>query len=749
MKIKNLLALIILVWTICLAPQFTEAKNSRKSFDFNKNWLFEQDDWIGFYHGSWMNWDESNWIPVITPHSFNADDTFDQERGYYRGFGWYRKHFSIPESEKGRILKIYFGAIGNESEIWVNEKFMGKFSTGYTPIEIDITNVVNWSTENVIAIRVNNLHNDEIPPGRWRMDYNVYGGIYREVNMISLSPVHFNETDHVITTPKVSAEHAEVAISTSIRNSTNENKKLTINCKISDGTNERLTVSKDYTVPANQSIPIKNILAEINNIERWSPETPKLYTVLVSLKENDQTIDQLETKIGFRTFRFDAEKGFFLNGKALKLKGLNRHQCYPGLANAVPDRLQIEDVVLLKKLGANYVRCAHYPQHVTFLNACDSLGLLVYEEVASWQHIGGDEFMKHMDNMMEGMIRRDRNHASIISWGMMNEGHSYKMFKKMYRTAKELDHTRPVSYAENHIDQGTIEGTIFQPDVLGLNYNLDKYDEFHKNYPDIPIINTECTNADKTRMGELKSQIDATLRIKEDLDFIDERQFIAGACIWGFHDYGTEYKPVWPIQTSGVVDEYRNLKEAAYYLKARWTEEPFIHISGHWNYEGKEGELQEVYVWNNCDKVELFLNGDKLKNEDGCLWKVAYQAGELKAFGKKGKEKVEHVIQTSGKAQKVQCSSNSTSIIADVFDAVLVKAQIVDEEGNSVHINNKTTIFEIIGSGRLVGIGGKTEVETAAGLANILVRSTGEKGDITITAKADGLESGKIVLSAK
>ncbi|NQU54752.1 MAG: DUF4982 domain-containing protein [Bacteroidetes bacterium] len=749
MKIKKQITVILFVLSISSFFQLTNAQDVRKVIDFNKNWLFEQDDWIGYYHGSWMNWDETNWIPVQTPHSFNAEDTFDPEQGYYRGFAWYRKHFHISNLEKGRILKIHFGAIGNESEIWVNEKFMGKFTTGYTPIEIDITEVVNWKIENIIAIRVNNLHNDEIPPGRWRMDYNVYGGIYREVNLLSLSPIHLIETDHFITTPKVSEKLSEISVSTSIKNNFDEDKKVTVKCELSDGNKVLINVSKIFTIPANQSVPIKNILAEIKDIELWSPDNPKLYSLEVSLKENGATIDNLVTKIGFRNFHFDAEKGFFLNGKHLKLRGLNRHQCYPGLANAVPERFQIEDAVLLKELGANYVRCAHYPQHTSFLDACDSLGLLVYEEVASWQHIGGDAFIKHMDYMMDGMIRRDRNHPSIILWGMMNEGHSFKMFEKMYKTAKELDPTRPVSYAENHIDMGIKDVTVFQPDILGLNYNLDNYDKFHEEYPNISILNTECTNADKTKMGDLENQLASTFKIKKDLDFINERDFIAGACIWGFHDYGTEYRPVWPIQTSGVVDKYRNFKEAAYYLKSRWTDQPFVHISGHWNYDGKEGEIQDVYVWNNCDKVDLFLNGKKVIKTRDNLWKIPFQQGELKAIGKKGKIKVEKVLRTAGKAEKVICSTTDNSIKADGFDAILVKAQIIDSNGNPVLLNNKNTTFEIIGPGNLIGIGGKTIVENVNGLANILVRSAGEKGTIFIVAKVDGLESGKIVITAE
>lgn len=746
---KKLTFILLSFLLLSAYPINAWAQDSRKIIDFNDNWLFEQDDWIGFYHGSWMKWNESTWIPVRTPHTYNAKDTFDPVRGYYRGMAWYRKHFTIPSSEKGRILKIHFGAIGNESEIWVNEQFMGKFTTGYTPIEIDITNVVSYEEDNVIAIRVNNLHNDEIPPGRWRMDYNVYGGIYREVELLSLSPIYLEANTFHATTPQVAENGSEVSVSASVWNTTDEEKSATLQCTLYDGSVEKASFSRTITLPPNQLVPVRDITAGIKAVELWSPDYPKLYTLKAILIHGDTHLDVLETKIGFRTFAFDPENGFVLNGKPTKLRGLNRHQCYPGLGNAVPERLQIEDAVLLKELGANYVRCAHYPQHVSFLDACDSLGLLVYEEVASWQHIGGDEFISHMDYMMDGMIRRDRNHPSIFMWGMMNEGRSYKMFEKLNHTAKELDPNRPVSYAENHIDHGIEAGTIHQPDVLGLNYNLDKYDKFHEQYPHIPIINTEASNADKAILGDLDSQLRATFKIEKDLDFVDQRSYISGICVWGFHDYGTNYKPVWPMQQSGVVSEYRDFKEAAYLLKARWAKDPFVKIAGHWNHAGQEGQLMDVFVWNNCDKIDLFLNGQKLKREEDQHWKVAYQPGELKAIGKKGKENVEYVLRTPGNANKISCSAKDAILKADGFDALLVEAQLFDEDENPVPANGKRIKFEISGPGKLVGIGGAVEVQTAAGKANILVQSTGEEGKITVTAISEGLKSGTQVIFAK
>jgi len=226
--------------------------------------------------------------------------------------------------------------------------------------------------------------------------------------------------------------------------------------------------------------------------------------------------------------------------------------------------------------------------------------------------IGGDAFIQNMDDMLSAMIRCDRNHPSIFLWGMMNEGRSVKMLEKLNKTARIVDPTRPTCYAENHVDVGIKEGTIFMPDVAGLNYILEQYDKLHRDFPQLILINAECANGDKSFIGDLESQLKSSDKIKADLDYMDTRSWLAGSCIWCFHDYGSEYKPVWPIQTSGVVDVYRRYKEAAWMLKARWSNDPFIRIAGHWSWPGEEGKEREIRVWNNCEEVHLYLNGEEI-----------------------------------------------------------------------------------------------------------------------------------------
>ncbi len=455
MRIKTVTLFFLILVQVINKPVFPTNNilklRHRQILDFNQNWLFEKDDWVGLNNASQEDWKDSHWEKIRLPHSWNTEDTFDNEQGYYRGFGWYRKHFKIGEAHKGRKLYLRFGAIYVGAEIWVNGKYFGPFNSGYTPIQIDITNCVKWDEDNLIAIRVNNVHNDEIPPGRWRMDYNCYGGIYREVELISVSPVHLVESEFFVTTPIVNKNLSEISVQLQVKNNSNESVRTKVVCELFDKTKSITKFFQSIQVPSGLTVTFNDVKALVKNTKLWSPESPNLYSLKVTLYKNDEPIDDLITKIGFREFYFDSNKGFFLNGNHLKLKGLNRHQCYPGLANAVPRRLQIEDVKILKDLGANFVRCSHYPQHPEFLNACDELGILVYEELASWQHIGGEKFINIMDQMMEEMICRDRNHPSIILWGLMNEGRSKKMFDKLLQTAHRIDPSRPSIYAENHI----------------------------------------------------------------------------------------------------------------------------------------------------------------------------------------------------------------------------------------------------------------------------------------------------------
>ena len=322
---------------------------------------------------------------------------------------------------------------------------------------------------------------------------------------------------------------------------------------------------------------------------------------------------------------------------------MNRHQDLPGLGNAIPASLQSYDVELLKETGCNYVRCSHYPMHPAFLDACDRLGILVYEEIASWQHVGGELFARNARQMMAEMISRDRHHPSIIFWGLLNEGRSYDLFKSLHETAHRHDPWRMTVYAENEPEKGMELGTVHIPDVIGLNYKVPHLDELREVLKGIRLINSEHSNANIDERGgkELYDHSENELwqmeKVLYDINEFSKREWMAGSALWCMHDYGTDYEPTWPMHESGVFDAWRVPKSAAWGIRARWAGEPFVRILGHWTWPGWDGRDRQAVVVSNCADVELFLNDASLGTLSGEVdfrWDVAYQPGTLRAVAK-------------------------------------------------------------------------------------------------------------------
>jgi beta-galactosidase len=490
----------------------------------------------------------------------------------------------------------------------------------------------------------------------------------------------------------------------------------------------------------------------IRNPALWSVDSPQLYSVHVSLKEAVREIDREETSFGLRWFEFRANEGFFLNGKHVELFGVNRHQDYAGLANAVPLRLQVHDAELIKEMGGNFVRASHYPQHPAFLDACDRLGILVYEEIASWQYIGGERFARNAEAMLREMIERDRNHPSVILWGLFNEGRSRELFERLNHIAHQADPTRPTIYADNNPDQGKALGTISIPDVLGINYRTEEIDGVRALVGDRKLLCSEHTNFDRCMRGDPELETAQIERLKHNLDILENRPYLAGAALWSMHDYGTDYEPVWPEQHSGVLDSVRLPKEAFFYLKSRWSREPVVHICNHWTWPGQEGKRRVVTVVSNCDSVELYLGGRSLgvrKNENPARWEVTYEPGVLRAIGRRGGRTVEHELQTAGAPEKLRMECSTVRIKADGADAAELTVTAVDDKGAAVPVSGTIVRFAVRGPGFVRGIGGNSSVQLHAGTGRIVVQSDTVPGEIAVTASAGGLGQAVAILKSE
>jgi len=716
--------------------------------DFGRGWRFLRAE----AHGAMKpGFDDGAWEQVVIPHCFNAEDTFDPTRGYYRGPAWYRKTFELHERLQGKRVHLVCDGSFAVTRVYVNGKKVGEYCDGFTGFCVDITRFLSQTGDNCVAIRVDNTHDPDVLPGKEIPDYNLYGGIYREIYLVATNELHFPFRPAFVRTPEIGRGSGRVEINVTVENSAGESKGCEVRATINDPDGNAVGSADGSCFVPPDGVATVTLDATLESPRLWSPDEPNLYEIGLALFEDGAPKDEVVVPFGFRWYRFDVDEGFFLNGQRLQLRGVNRHQCYPGLGNAVPIPLQVKDAELIKDLGGNFVRLSHYPQHPAFLDACDQLGILVYEEIASWQYTGGEEFADNAVTMMESMVRRDRNHPSVILWGLLNEGRNPSLFRKLNETAHREDPTRLTVYAENKPEIGKSRGTTGIPDVLGINYKLPHVDEIRALLPDARLFSSEHTNADATVRGNLELEMRQAERVGIDLDIVEARPFMAGSTLWSMHDYGTDYEPVWPVQRSGILDMYRFPKEAYHYMKSRWTRAPFVHIAGHWTWTGDEGNPKSVTVWSNCGEVELFLNEVSLgsrRAEEGFEWSVPYQPGVLKAVAAAAGT-ASHTVATARDPEKVELSGDPITLPADGVSVSVVTARIVDEDDNVVPSADHAIAFSVQGDATVRGVGGTPESAAAAGLARIVVQTGLDPGEITVTATAPGMSPGTLRLRAE
>lgn len=525
---------------------------------------------------------------------------------------------------------------------------------------------------------------------------------------------------------------------------------------------------------------------DIENPHLWDTEDPYLYTVITTVRNDGQVTDRYETTIGIRDVEFSSEKGFLLNGKQVELKGTNNHQDHAGVGSAIPDALQAWRIRQLKAMGCNAYRASHNPMTPALLDICDREGMLVIDE----NRLSGinEEHLR----LLERMIKRDRNHPSVIlwsngneEWGMENTVTGRRVAESMRAYTRLLDPTRHSTLA---IAGGTemVKGL----DVAGYNYiRQNKVEEHYNQYPDWKVVGTEETTGcgtrgvyfdDPSQPGRMKSMNLSTAEdrpieniIERGWKFYAEREWAAGLFYWTGFDYRGEPNPLsFPATVSefGILDYCGFPKDEAWYLKSWWTDEPVLHIFPHWNLQGHEGEQVDVWAYSNCDEVELFVNGRSLGRKkmpvNGHLkWSATYKPGSLRAVGyKNGRRILTEKIETTGAAQAICLEPDRTSIAADGRDVCVVTVRLKDSKGRFVPDACPDLDISLEGDARILGAGNGDpswngaenpndkdckafSVKAFNGLAQILIQSGHTPGDIRLTCTADGLEASTILLS--
>ena len=668
------------------------------------------DGW-NFVPGSREN---AQWRPVTVPHTWNLEDTRDDEPGYRRGLSWYRRELTFDKALRSRRVFLQFEGVGQVAEVFVNDKRVGKHIGGYTAFSFDITEFLKTDAANVIEVSADNTLIPDNPPIDG--DFNMYGGIYRDVWLIATNDVHLGTTDVAgagiaITTPEVSADNAAVEIAGSVVNKSASARSLQVSSAIIDRRGRQVaTSSSTVRVGPNSTAEFRQSSIKVSRPMLWSPDTPNLYSVRTRVHENGGVVDESANPLGFRWFKFDPEKGFFLNGKHLKLRGTNRHQDIAGMANAVPDDLHVRDLEIIKENGFNFLRLAHYPQDPSVLDAADRLGLIIWEEIPIVNPIHISEtFNANAKTMLREMISQHRNHPSIIMWGYMNEVYlraprdSEQLARATVNLARELENicrtedpgrvtviafhggSLALYYGSGLVDVTQVVGwNLYQGWYSATFEDFSKFvDEFHRKYPNRPLIISEYgANADRRVHAINPIRFDSSIEWQQKfheyyLREIEARAFIAGAAIWNQFDFASEFRgeTIPHINQKGMYTYDRQPKDVSYFYRANYSSDPVIHIATH-DWPKRSGpKTQTVVVYTNLENVELFNNGVSLGTaavgpQKKATWEVTFKPGrqELKAVGKVGTKTVldravvEYIDPASTDVIAINCGANTEAI---------------------------------------------------------------------------------------
>lgn len=664
----NGLTLFVILFAACILH--AQTGSPRVVMNMNKGWKFLKGN----------DPSQQLWQPVDLPHTWNTDDVMDDAPGYYRGAGWYKKTFTLSSELSGKEIFLYFEGANQEAEVFINGKKAGEHTGGYNGFAVMITPHVRFNANNELLVKVDNSFNKNIAP--LTADFTFYGGIYRDVYLTATNKIHFSANDAgsngvYISTPLVSKKNAAVQIKSLITNA-GPSAKVIVTSSIIDKAGKKIAEARSTAMlNAGTGQAIVQKINSIKNPALWTPEHPYLYTAETKITdEKGQVLDVITNPLGFRWFSFDADKGFMLNGAPYKLVGASRHQDYKDLGNAVPDELAVGDVALLKNMGANFLRVAHYPQDPAVLNACDRLGLLASVEIPVVNEITEtDSFYNNCMQMQVEMIRQNFNHPSIILWCYMNEvllrpqfndnkERQKEYFASIKKLAQQLEHlTRkedPHRYTmmANHgnLNQYKNAGLLEIPQVVGWNLysgwyggSMDDFptflDEFHKNYPNIPFMVTEYgADADprirSTQPVRFDKSIEYSTRFHQFyLTEMLKRSYVAGAIVWNLADFNSETRTeTMPhINNKGLMEWDRTPKDPYYFYQAMLLKQPFIKILGarQRKYGVADSTLpvcyQPIQIASNLDSVTIELNGTKLtmlKITDGLGdWKLPFKEG--------------------------------------------------------------------------------------------------------------------------
>lgn len=676
-----------------------------------------------------VNFDDRTWRSLDLPHDWAVEQGFAANASHSHGYktvgpgfpensvGWYRKTFDIPASDEGKRIFVEFDGVFRDAEVWINGFYCGNEPSGYTGFSFDITEYLNFGGSNVITVRV-----DASLEEGW---FYEGAGIYRHVWLSKTSSTHVPQYGSYVTT-ELKENSADVRTLISVVNKSLEISSFFVRNSIVNPSGEVVAARTDgpYELASMHDADYEAVL-RVDNPLLWDLDEPNLYKLTTEIIADQEVIDIYNTTFGIRTILWDPDKGFFLNGRHVKIKGTNNHQNHAGVGTAIPDALHGWRLRQLKDMGNNAYRTAHYPPTPALLEAADRIGMLILNE---------NRLMGTTDQVMDYLRRlivRDRNHPSVVLWSIGNEewmiegnDRGAKMALQMQAYARKFDSSRPINAAVSGSWGGGISSVV---EVMGYNYlRHGDTDLHHSRFPWQASLGTEEGSTNTTRgvyVDDMEKQhLSAYDRdtgtgffaIQKGWKHYASRDYLAGMVIWTGFDYRGESTPfVYPSVLSyfGMFDLCGFPKDNFYYLKSWWSKDEVLHILPHWNWPDRMGEEIDVWVYSNMDEVELFLNnksqGRKLMEINSHLsWKVKYQPGSLKAVGyKNGKKHKTTTLATTGRPNAVSLVADRNVIKGDSEDMSIVRVQISDKNGAVVPDANHDIFFEISGPGKIIGVG--------------------------------------------
>lgn len=710
------------------------------------------------------------WEPVDLPHDYLIDGVPDKKYNNALGFvkyenGWYRKTFKIGEEDRGRRLVLYFEGVATKATIYLNGCLMKHSFTGYTPFEVDITDMARFDRDNVLAVYVNTEEHES-----WWYEG---AGIYRHVWLIKSDLISIDRYG-IYANPVKTDKGWVVNTEVTLRNDTVDNKDAEVTGRIFDADGNVVAEAKGEADVNCKDKAVVKYSFDVEDPHLWSPDGAYLYTMEASVTVGSEEVDCDRVNFGFRTVRIDPDKGLFINDKHYKIKGFCGHAGCGLTGKAVPDSIERYKAKLLKDMGANGFRCSHYPYSEVFMDELDKMGFIVMDEVRWF------ESTEEGIEQLETLVKRDRNRPGVIFWSVGNEEtyHVMEQGRNICNTLmaklRKLDNSRFVMTAVDRPDGATVYDVN---DVIGINYNLGSYEHAHEKFPNKGIFASECAAMGTTRgwyfpNDEMKGYVTAYDVVRgyfggreQTWKFIDERDWILGGYQWNAFEYRGE--AVWPRQCSqsGSIDLFLQKKDSFYQNKSHFTDEPMVHMLPHWNWMGFEGEIIDVWGYTNCEELELFLNGESLgrktieKHGHG-EWKVAFAPGTIEIKGYiDGREIASDSHTTSGTPYKLVLEQDTLDVSANGDDIAIVTCTVVDENGIPVpDAELPRVIFSTRGDCKIYSTGSdisehdtifRSERRMRAGRIGVAVKLGRVAEGMRVFAQANGLVSARLEIKTK